>query len=195
MWLQLATVTSQALEYDVINFFSAWLSNFMQCFIGPQRPVSTTVHPIYLRYTLTWAHKCNQLFFILYKIHSQVSANTACTNLWERLHITSSNRGEWGFVARFTFSSYTIWKSKSHYFRQNYTTMKTYLWTIWNSNRLFSGVTPGQQRHSGSSHDLSWLIATGRALCHWNFHLLSFWLALSLLCDVSYVTVNEKFWW
>ena len=34
LWLELATVTSQALEYDVINFFSACLSNFMQCFIG-----------------------------------------------------------------------------------------------------------------------------------------------------------------
>ena len=30
---------------------------------------------------------------------------------------------------------------------------------------------------------------------HWNFHLFSFWLALLLLCDVSYVTINEKFAW
>jgi len=30
--------------------FSAYLSNFMQCFISPQQPVST-VHPIYLSYT------------------------------------------------------------------------------------------------------------------------------------------------
>ena len=49
----------------------------MQCFIGPQRPVSTTVHPIYLRYTLTWARKCNQLFLILHKIHSQVQIQHA----------------------------------------------------------------------------------------------------------------------
>jgi len=41
----------------------------------------------------------------------------------ERPHMTSSDRGEKGFVARFTFSSYTIWRSKLHYFRQNYTTM------------------------------------------------------------------------
>jgi len=49
---------------------------------------------------------------------------------------------------------------------------------------FWSGATPGQQRHPGSSRDLYWLtlnIATVRGLCHWNFHLLSFWLALSLL--------------
>jgi len=53
----------------------------------------------------------------------------------------------------------------------------------------------GQQRHSGSSYDLFWLNNTVRRLRHWNFHLLSFWLALSLLCDVNYVTINEKFSW
>jgi len=51
--------------------------------------------------------------------------------------------------------------------------MKTYPWTTWNSN---------------------WF-ATVRSLCHWNFHLLSFWLALPFLCDISYVTVNKKFSW
>jgi len=39
----------------------------------------------------------------------------------ERPHITSSDRGEMDFVARFTVSSFTIWRSKLHYFRQNYT--------------------------------------------------------------------------
>jgi len=34
--------------------------------------------------------------------------------------------------------------------------------------------------------------ATFRGLRHWNFHLLSFWLALSLLCDVSYATMNKQ---
>jgi len=34
---------------------------------------------------------------------------------------------------------YTIWRSKLHYFRQNYTTMKTYRWTTWNSSRLLQG--------------------------------------------------------
>jgi len=111
----------------------------MQCFICPQRPVSTTIHLIYLRYTLTWAHKCNQLFLILHKIHSQVSTNTTSTKFWERPHITSSDRGERGFVARFTFSPYSIWKTKLHYLRQNYTTMKTYLWTTWKTNRLLLG--------------------------------------------------------
>jgi len=43
---------------------------------------------------------------------------------------------------------------------------------------------PGQQRRSGSSYDLFWLNKTVRRLRHWNFHLLSFWLTLSLLCDV-----------
>jgi len=54
----------------------------------------------------------------------------------ERLYIISSDRGERDFVARFTFSCYTIWRSKLHYVRHNYTTMKTYLWATWNSNRL-----------------------------------------------------------
>ena len=40
-----------------------------------------------------------------------------------------------------------------------------------------------------------WLNKTVQRLRHWNFHLLSFWLALMLLCDVSYVTINEKFSW
>jgi len=43
----------------------------------------------------------------------------------EHPHITSSDRGERGFVARFTFSSYTIRRSKLQYFRQNYTIVKT----------------------------------------------------------------------
>jgi len=144
----------------------------MQCFISP-------LNALYLQYTLptyatlTCAHKCNQLFLILHKIHSQVSTNTTCTKLRERPHITSSDRSERGFVARFTFSCYTTWRSKLHKFRQNYTTMKTYLWTTWNS----------------------YWFATVRALCHWHFHLPSFRLALPLLCDVSYVTVNENFSW
>jgi len=58
LWFELATVTSQLLQYDVINFFSARLSNFMQCFISP-------LNALYLQYTLstyatqTCAHKCN----------------------------------------------------------------------------------------------------------------------------------------
>ena len=35
--------------------------------------------------------------------------------------------------------NYTIWRSKLHYFRQKYTTMKTCRWTTWNSNRLLQG--------------------------------------------------------
>jgi len=57
----------------------------------------------------------------------------------ERPHITSSDSGERGFVVRFTFSSYITLRSKLHYSRQNYTTMKTYLWTTWNSIRLLQG--------------------------------------------------------
>ena len=34
---------------------------------------------------------------------------------------------------------YTMWRSKLHYLRQNYTTTKTYGWTTWNSNRLLQG--------------------------------------------------------
>jgi len=54
---------------------------------------------------------------------------------------------------------------------------------------------PGQQHHSDSSYNLFWLNKTVRRLHHWNFHLLSFRLALSLLCDLGYVTINEKFTW
>ena len=43
---------------------------------------------------------------------------------------------------------------------------------------------PGNQCHSVSSYDLFWLNKTVRCLRHWNLHLLSFWLALSLLCEV-----------
>jgi len=51
---------------------------------------------------------------------------------------------------------------------------------------------PGQQRHSGSSRNICWVSATFRGLRHWNFQLLSFWLALSLLCDVGYATMNKQ---
>ena len=45
---------------------------------------------------------------------------------------------------------------------------------------------PGHQRHSGSSNDLFWLTEQNPStLRHWNFLLLSFWLALSLLYDVK----------
>ena len=37
---------------------------------------------------------------------------------------------------------------------------------------------PGQQRHTDSLYDLFWLSKTVPGLRHWNFHLLSFWLAL-----------------
>ena len=144
--------------------------------------------------TLTWAQKCNQLFLNIARNSFTSKYKYDMHKAKEDPHITSSDRGERGFVARFTFSSYTIWRSKLHYFRQNYTTMKTCLWITWNSNRLLKGDSR-QRRHSGSSRDLCWLIATVRRLRHWNFHSLSFWLAISLLCDVSYVTVNETFSW
>ena len=53
---------------------------------------------------------------------------------------------------------------------------------------------PDQQRHT-DSYDLFWLCKAVRRLRHWNFHLLSFWLTLSLLCDVSYLTINDKCSW
>jgi len=75
LWFELATVTSQALQYDV-NKFCQHVSNFMQCFISTQRPPSiayTTPYLSTLYATLTWALKCNQLFLVLQKIHSQGS--------------------------------------------------------------------------------------------------------------------------
>jgi len=100
---------------------------------------------------------------------------------------------------------YTKWRSKLHHLRQNYTTMRTYGEISEIQIGCYKG-DPGQQHHSGqwycfyghsagSSHDLHWLNKTVRSLSHWNFHLLSFWLALLLLCDVGYVTINEKFAW
>ena len=145
-----------------------------------QRPLYT-VHPIYLRYT-DLAHKCNQLFLILHKSHWQISTNTTCTKLREHPHITPSDRCERGFVARFTFSSYTIWWSK-------YTTMKTYLRTTWYSNRMLLGwlqVNSVTRVHHAIY--ANWLQPF--VVCHWNFHLLSLWLTLSLLCDVSYITAK-----
>jgi len=85
----------------------------MQCFISPLNALSLQ-YTLSTYATLTCAHKCNQLFLILHKICSQVSTDTACPELRERLHITSSDRGERGFVARFTFSFYNIWRSKLH---------------------------------------------------------------------------------
>jgi len=64
--------------------------------------------------------------------------------------------------------------------------MKTYWWTTWNSDMLLHGRTKSQ-RHSGSSYNLFGLNKTVWYLRHWNSHLLSLWLALLLLCDVSYV--------
>jgi len=75
--------------------------------------------------------------------------------------------------------------------------------STWKAKLNFAGLctpeaTPGQTLHSGSSRDLyrgHWLNATVRDLRHWNFHLPLFWLALRLLCDVLYVTMNAKFSW
>jgi len=138
LWLELTTVASQALEYDAIKFFFSMFKQFYAMFHRPWTPCIYNSTPYLL--TLHWLRTYMQQFLILSKINSQVSTNTRSTKPWERPHITPSDRGERGrgFVARFTFSS-TIWKSKLHYFRQNYTTMETYLWTTWNSNRLVLG--------------------------------------------------------
>ena len=144
--------------------------------------------------TLTWAQKCNQLFLNIARNSFTSKYKYDMHKAKEDPHITSSDRGERGFVARFTFSSYTIWRSKLHYFRQNYTTMKTCLWITWNSNRLLKGDSRSTAS-LGLITRFMRLIATVRRLRHWNFHSLSFWLAISLLCDVSYVTVNETFSW
>jgi len=50
-----------------------------------------------------------------------------------------------------------------------------------------AGATAGQQPHSGSSRDLYLLTqnATARGLRHSNFNMLTFWLQLSLLCNVN----------
>jgi len=62
---------------------------------------------------------------VLNLAQNSFAANTVCTKQRERPHITSSDRGE-GFVARFT-SAPTPYEGQNYTFRQNYTTMKTYL--------------------------------------------------------------------
>jgi len=79
---------------------------------------------------------------------------------------------------------YTIWRYKLHYFRQNYTTMKTYRLTTWNSNRLLQWQ-PRLTASLGLTIRLFWLTKTVRRLHHWNFHLLSCSLVLSLLCPLQ----------
>ena len=78
-------------------------------------------------------------------------------------------------------SIYTIRRSKLHYFRQNYTTVKKYRWTTWNWN----GLLQGRPRSSASLGLIIRFILnkTVQRLRHLNFCLLSFWLALSLPCD------------
>jgi len=57
LWFELATVTSQALKYDIINFFSIFKQFYSKFDKPPTTPIYTTP---YLSYTtLTWAHKCN----------------------------------------------------------------------------------------------------------------------------------------
>ena len=99
--------------------------------------------------------------------------------LWFELAVTSQ-------VLKYCL--YTTWRSKIHYFRQNYYEKrmgKTEIQIGW-----YRG-DPRQQRHSSSSCDLFRLNKTVRCLRHWNFHLLS----LSLLCDVNYLTINGKCSW
>ena len=56
LWFELATVTSQALKYDVIHICQQCLSNFIQNLISPQRPLSIQ-HPSY--HTLRWIERVN----------------------------------------------------------------------------------------------------------------------------------------
>ena len=79
------------------------------------------------------------------------------------------------------YDIYAIWRYKLHYFRQNYLTMQTYRWTTWNSNRLLQGQPRSSASQSVSIYS-DWLNKSVRRLRHWNFHLLSFWMALSLPC-------------
>jgi len=61
LWCELATVTSQALKYDVINFcLPACSSNFMQNSISPQRPLTTP----YIS-TLHWREHINVTIILL----------------------------------------------------------------------------------------------------------------------------------
>jgi len=57
------------------------------------------------------------------------------------------------------------------------------------------GAIPGQQRHSGSSRDLYWHWGQPFEACVTEISIfLSYWMAVSLLCDVRYVTTNEFSW-
>ena len=142
-----------------LTFFSMF-KQFCAMFYKPSQHPLSIVHPLSTYDTLTWEHKCNQLFLILHKIHSQVRTNTTCTKLRNVL-ILHHQIGS---------SFYTIWRSKLHYFRQNYTTMKS------EPPEIEIGCYRGDSRSTAS-------------LGLW------FWLALSLLCDVNYVIVNAKLSW
>jgi len=91
---------------------------------------------------------------------------------------------------------YTIWRSKLHCFRKNYTTMKTYRWTTWNSNRLLQG-----RPRSSTSLGLikrfiltDWIKPFDACVTEISICFHSGW---HYRCPVTlrYVTTNDKFSW
>jgi len=91
---------------------------------------------------------------------------------------------------------YIIWRSKLHYFRQNYIAMKTHRWTTWNSNRLLQG----RPRSSASLGLIirfiltDWIkpfdvCVTEISIC---VHSAWHYRCPGTLC---YVTINEKLSW
>ena len=68
-----------------------------------------------------------------FKVGGQVHVKNYRKFLWFELATMTSQASKYDVI------NYTTWRLKLHYFRQNYTTMKTYRWTTWNSNRLLHG--------------------------------------------------------
>jgi len=111
--------------------------------------------------------------------------------LWFELAIVTSHA-----LKRDVITCTPYERSKLHYLRQNYTTMKTYRWNTWNSIRLLRGRPRSTtllepmilfyDHSSSSSHYLYWLSKAVRSLRHWNFYLLSYWLVNR--CSVTLVT-------
>ena len=77
--VELATVTSQALKYDVFDFVSI----FMQCFLSPQRPLPTQ-HPIDLRHTDLSTSKEIVVLSLTQNSFASKYTNTTCIKLRKR---------------------------------------------------------------------------------------------------------------
>jgi len=119
-----------------VEIWRHWLvfsiyKQFYAMFYKPSQRSPSTVHPIYLRYTDL---STQMLPVVLNPAQNSftVSTNTTCTKLRNVL-ILHHQIGVRGALLPDSPSAPTPYEG------QNYTTMKSYLWTTLNSNRLLQG--------------------------------------------------------